>query len=97
MSHSPVTTRGEQDRRLDELTGVRLQAALKLERDVAVEALRGIERTDKTPAYEYGEGHFALDRDGRAPERGTRWRTPREIARETLQRMSAAVEARADA
>jgi hypothetical protein len=45
------------------------------------EALRAIERNDKT-IYEY-DGEHAPNREGRVPDEG-RWSTPREIARDAL-------------
>jgi len=63
----------------DEEAGAKLQARVaELE-----EALRAVEATDKTPAYEYGKGKQSRNRAGALPESG-RWQTPREIARAAL-------------
>ena len=47
------------------------------------EALRAVERLDKTTSYDYGDGKTARDRNGNLPAEG-RWNTPREIARAAL-------------
>lgn len=49
---------------------------------VLEEALRAVERNDKT-VYDYSRGPRAVNRNGLPPDQG-RWLTPREIARDAL-------------
>jgi hypothetical protein len=37
---------------------------------------------DKTREYDYGKGKHAVNAHGEFPEGGSRWKTPRELARE---------------
>jgi len=68
-----------------------LKAALANERAklaIAMEALEGCERNDKSEPYAYGDNTLGRRRDGKAPDAGKRWNVPREIAERALARIN---------